>query len=119
MDNRLIWELLAILALIIANGFFSLAEFSVIASRKSKLKGDLEEKKKGAAGALKLREKPEHFLATIQVGITAVAAMVGVFSGATIVEKLKQVLIGTGVESIVGAATPLAMALVVVSITIL
>ncbi len=119
MDNRLVWELLAIFLLILANGFFSLAEFSVIASRKSKLKGDLGEKKKGAAGALKLREKPEHFLATIQVGITAVAAMVGVFSGATIVVELEQWLAQAGIQSLVDIATPLAMVLVVVSITIL
>ena len=36
MDSRLAWEIAAIFALILANGFFSLAEFSVIASRKSK-----------------------------------------------------------------------------------
>ena len=48
MDSLIFWEIGAILVLILANGFFSLAEFSIIASRKSKLKQKLQERKKGA-----------------------------------------------------------------------
>lgn len=119
MDNRLAWEIAAILVLILANGFFSLAEFSVIASRKSKLKAKLEEKKKGAEKALALRESHEQFLATIQVGITAVSVLVGVFSGATILVRLTEVLEKLPIQTLAESAAPIAMGLVVLSITIL
>ena len=45
MDTHLIVELLAILLLILANGFFALSEFSIIASCKSKLRQNREEGK--------------------------------------------------------------------------
>jgi putative hemolysin len=119
VNSQLVWELLAIFVLILANGFFSLAEFSIIASRKSKLRQKLEQNKKGADKALKLWESHEHFLATIQVGITAVAALVGVFSGATIVVRLTELMAEVPIEMISSAAKPIAMTLVVISITIL
>lgn len=119
MDSRLGWEITAILVLILANSFFSLAEFSIIASRKSKLREKIEEKKKGAEKALKLRESHEQFLATIQVGITAVSVLVGVFSGATIVVHLTGLLEGLPIPVLAESATPIAMGLVVMTITIL
>ncbi len=119
MDSRLTLELLAILALIAANGFFSLAEFSIIASRKSRLIQEAEAKKRGALKAEKLRAEPERFLATIQVGITLVATMVGVFSGATIVEKLSSLITLLPISGIEGVARPISMALVVLAITVL
>ena len=119
MDGSLTLELLAILVLILANGFFALAEFSVIASRKSRLRQKAEERKSGAQQAAKLRENPERFLATIQVGITLVAAMVGVFSGATMVNKLAEAIKLIPIHAIQNTATGISMVLVVVLITVL
>nr|HPI33686.1 CNNM domain-containing protein [candidate division Zixibacteria bacterium] len=69
MDS--LWlQIIAILVLVLANGFFALSEFSVIASRKSRLKQKVAEGKSGAAAAEKIRANPDRFLATIQVGIT-------------------------------------------------
>jgi len=119
MGSHLTWELLAILALILANGFFALAEFSVIASRRSRLRQKAEERKRGATRALRLRERPERFLATIQVGITLVGAMVGVVSGATLVDKLAAVLHEVPVPAVAEAATGIAFAAVVIALTIL
>ncbi len=119
MDIPLWVELLAIFLLILANGAFSLAEFSVIASRKSRLRQKVTERKPGASRALLLREQPERFLATIQVGITLVGAMVGVFSGATIVDEIARPLQTLPVPAIAGAARPIAVAFAVVAITVL
>jgi putative hemolysin len=115
-----VWaELGAIFILILLNGVFSLAEFSIIAARRSKLRQKVEEGKRGADAALRLKERPERFLATIQVGITLVAAMVGVFSGATIVDALQAVLADIPVAEIAGVARPLSMVLVVIGVTVL
>jgi len=119
MDNQIIFEILAILILVLANGFFALSEFSIIASRSSKLHQKVEEGKKGAAAAEKIRKKPENFLATIQVGITLVGSLIGVFSGVTIVKKLEAVVARIPVEQIADAATPISVVVVVIFITVL
>jgi len=119
MDSRFSAEIIAILVLIVANGFFVLAEFSIIASRKTKLKQKVDEGKPGAAAALELHDKADSFLATIQVGITLVGVLVGVFSGATIVERLYASLHTCGIELLMRWAGPISVGIVVISITIL
>lgn len=83
------FEILAVLVLILANGFFVLAEFAVIASRRARLLQDVEDRKLGSATATKYHEAPETFLATIQVMITVVAILTGLFSGGAMVEAVK------------------------------
>ncbi|MCB2230542.1 hemolysin family protein [bacterium] len=119
MEIPLWVELLAIFLLILANGVFSLAEFSIIASRKARLRQKASDGKPGASRALRLREKPERFLATIQVGITLVGAMVGVFSGATIVDEIANGISYIPVPMIADTAGPIAVVVAVVAITVL
>jgi len=115
-----VWgELLAIFILILFNGFFSLSEFSVIASRKSRLHQRIADGKPGARKALRLRSEPERFLATIQVGITLVGAMVGVFSGATVVDKLAAVLDTVPYALVAEFAEPISFVVVVLTVTVL
>ncbi len=84
------FEILAVLFLILANGFFVLAEFAVIASRRARLLQKVEQRKLGAVTATKYHENPETFLATIQVMITVVAILTGLFSGGAMVDAVKQ-----------------------------
>ena len=119
MDSRLLLEITAIVVLILANGFFALSEFSIIASRRSKLQQKAKDGKMGAATALKLHDDPEGFLATMQIGITLVGAFVGVISGATVVDKLEAILRQNSIEFVARAAPAFAVGIVVVSITIL
>lgn len=119
MESRLVFELLAILVLVLANGFFALAEFSIIASRGSRLKQKKAEGKSGAAKAVKLRSRPESFLASIQVGITLVGALLGVFSGATMVDKLETIFRASSIPLFVHSATSISVVLVVLTITVL
>ncbi|UCE24677.1 MAG: HlyC/CorC family transporter [Candidatus Zixiibacteriota bacterium] len=115
--TTLLLELLAIFLLILANGFFALSEFSIIASRKSKLLKRASEGKRGAAIAEKLHRTPDRFLATIQVGITLVGTLAGVFGGATIVSQLEEVIAGFPIELVSRGATPIAVAIVAIFIT--
>ena len=118
MDATLPLELLAILLLILANGFFALSEFSIIASRTTKLKKLAADGRRGAATAEKIHRKPDRFLATIQVGITLVGTLAGVFGGATIVTQLEAALRNVSSKLIAGAATPVAVAIVAIAITV-
>ena len=118
MDSQLLLELLAILLLIGANGFFALSEFSVIASRKSRLQQQMAQGRLGAARAEKLHDQPDKFLATIQIGITLFGTVAGVLGGATIVDRLAPVIEQVPLEFVARAASPLAVGRVAVVITV-
>ncbi len=118
MDAEVVWELLAILALIFANGFFALSEFSIIASRRSKLKQHADEGKLGAVTAEKIHSDPDKFLATIQVGITLFGTIAGVLGGATLVEEIETALRRVPLSVISNFATTLAVGVVAVAITL-
>ncbi len=109
-------EIIAILILIIANGFFSLSEFSIIASRKSKLKQMADNGDKGAERAIKIKSKPESFLATVQVGITFVGVLAGVFSGMTIVGMVKPYISNIPIPIIAKSAQTISFFVVVIAI---
>ena len=73
-------ELLIVVFLILLNAFFALSEMSVLTSRKGRLKQRAEDSA-GARKALELAEHPEHFLSTVQVGITTIGILTGMFGG--------------------------------------
>jgi putative hemolysin len=79
----------AILFLILLNGVFALAEMSVVASRKTRLKTAAVGGDKKASSALHLKNQPERFLSTVQIGITLIGILTGTFSGATIALQLE------------------------------
>lgn len=117
MDTKLILEILAILILILANGFFALSEFSIIASRSSRLKQLSKMGRRGTRSALKLKENPDRFLATIQLGITLVGTTAGVFGGATLVLPLQHLLASSPWPYLSGIAGPVAVGAVTILIT--
>ena len=79
-------EILIIIGLILLNGVFSLAEMSLISSRKFKLETAKKKGKIGAKTALELTDNPTKFLSTVQIGITLIGILLGIYSG----EKLTQ-----------------------------
>ena len=111
-----IWiELGLIVFGVILNGFFAAAEIALVSSRVSRL-AELGRASAGAAAALRLKEHPETFLATIQIGITLVGTLTSAIGGATAVEALTPLLFDAGLGR---AAQPVALGLVVVTITYL
>ena len=74
-------EILVILALILVNGLLSGAEIAIIALRRSRLEELVREGRAAAIAAQKLREQPESFLATVQVGITIAGAAAAALGG--------------------------------------
>ncbi|OEY98580.1 hemolysin family protein [Xanthomonas citri pv. glycines] len=80
-------EFLIVIALIVLNGFFAMSEMSLMTSRKSRLK-QMAGSSKRAARALALAESPENFLSTVQIGITLIGILTGVFGGEAIGEAI-------------------------------
>ncbi len=84
--------MLGLLFLIIVNGIFSMAEIAVVSARRARLQLRAEKGNKGAQAALKLADEPEDFLATIQIGITLVAILMGAFGSLSIAVRLEPYL---------------------------
>ncbi len=89
-------EIIFILLLILLNGFLSMAEIALVSARKSKLEMDARKGNKGASEALKLSDNMDNFLSTIQIGITLVGILTGVFSGQQLSPYLSNWLEGMG-----------------------
>ena len=85
-------EFAIIFVLIVLNGLFSMSETAVVSSRKARLQQAADEGDKRAQAALKLAEAPNRFLATVQIGITLIGILMGVFGGATLTTELAKVL---------------------------
>jgi putative hemolysin len=102
-------ELVIVLVLVIANGLFSGAEIAVLSLRKTKLREYVRRRDRRALAIKALRDQPERFLATVQIGITVVSAAAAAFSGASLAHRLAPPL-----EAVFGAyADEIAFALVI------
>lgn len=88
MSTRITLEIVLIFLLVVANGVFAMAEIAVVSARKVRLRTRSEDGHRGAAVALELAEHPNDFLSTVQIGITLVGILAGVFGGATLAEEL-------------------------------
>lgn len=105
-------ELLFLFFLILLNGFFSLSEMAIVASRKARLKHEADQGKKNYRLALETAENPSQFLSTVQVVITLIGTLAGAFGGATIARGLEE---GLGkIPSMASAARPISVAIVVI-----
>ncbi|HND33584.1 MAG TPA: CNNM domain-containing protein, partial [Myxococcota bacterium] len=92
MESRIIDELLTILALTLLNGVFSGAEIAILSIRKTRLTELVEDGNSNARAILTLREQPERFLATVQIGITVVSATAAAYGGSSVAAALAPVI---------------------------
>ena len=83
----MLWEILFILVLILANGLFAAAEIAIIAAR-GRLEQRAAEGSRNAQRALELSRDPDRFLPTVQIGITLVSALGAAYGGQQIVDDL-------------------------------
>lgn len=74
-------EILIVFVLILVNGFLSMSEMAVVSARKSKLETDAKKGSKKAKAALELADNPDDFFSTLQIGITLIGILTGLFSG--------------------------------------
>jgi len=114
MSTTLI-EILVIFVLIVLNGFFSMSEIAVVSARKVRLEQRAEEGDTGARHALELLGHTGKFLSAVQIGITLIALLTGAFGGATLAERLTEVL--AGVPWLASIASSLALIIVVLITT--
>ncbi|MGE3296963.1 MAG: hemolysin family protein [Porticoccaceae bacterium] len=108
-------EILILAVLILINGGFAMSEIALVAARRARLTRLAEEGDAGAAAAIELGLEPTRFLSTIQIGITSIGILNGIFGEAALAVPLARWLQDIGL-----AQTPSeigATALVVIVIT--
>ena len=89
-------EIVIIILLILLNGVFAMSEIAVISARKSSLSTDIKKGSKSAKMALKLANDPDRFLSTVQIGITLIGILTGIYSGATLADDFAKLLVDAG-----------------------
>lgn len=82
-------ELVLILILILLNGVFSMAEIATVSARKSKLDAAAKRGDKSAKMVLETMAAPNRFLSTVQIGITLIGVLTGIFSGEKMTDDLE------------------------------
>ncbi len=110
-------DVLVILALIVLNGFFAMAELAVVSSRRPRLLAMERADHRGAAAALALHNDPSRFLSTVQVGITLIGVLNGAYSGASLSGPLAARLAPLGLAP--DTAQDVAFGVVIVLVTFL
>ena len=81
-------EILILGLLILLNGFFALSEIALVSSKRARLEQMKIDGRKGAKTALRLLENSENFLSAVQVGITLIGIITGVYGGLNIAEDI-------------------------------
>ncbi len=108
-------DVLIVISLILLNGLFAMSEVALLTARRSRLETLANGGDALAAAAIKLSADPTRFLSTIQIGITSIGLLNGIFGEAVFAAPLSAWFQSLGFESQISnfAAT----AVIVVSIT--
>ncbi|RVT75775.1 HlyC/CorC family transporter [Flavobacterium sufflavum] len=108
-------ELFIILFLILLNGLFSMSEIALISARKSRLENSAKKGNNSAQIALDLANSPNKFLSTVQIGITLIGILTGIFSGDKITTDVE--IFVSGFTILKPQAHSIAVGIVVVVLT--
>jgi len=110
-------EMFLIAILILLSGYLAGTEIAVVAARKIHIKQMAENGRKNAKILLNLKEDPDRFLATIQIGITLMGVLASAIGGATSVKVIQPFLKEIPIRAVSLAAEPIAIGIVVIIIT--
>lgn len=110
-------EIVIILLLILLNGLFAMSEIALISARRSNLEMLARQGNAGARRAQQLIQDPDKFLSTIQIGITLIGILTGIYSGDTLAASFGARLSALGIP--LRTATIVAQVTIVIVVTYL
>ena len=110
-------EIVIILLLILLNGLFAMSEIALISARRSNLEMLARQGNAGARRAQQLIQDPDKFLSTIQIGITLIGILTGIYSGDTLAASFGARLSALGIP--LRTATVIAQVTIVIVVTYL
>ena len=94
-----------------------MAEIALVSARKARLEAQASKGDEDAAKALKLANHPDAFLSTVQIGITLIGVLTGIFSGDKFKEPLANWL--TGFPALAAYSSTIATTIIVIIVTYL
>lgn len=117
MADGFYFEIAFIVLLILLNGVFAAAEIAVVTASRGPLQGLADAGDRRAAAALRLKGDPDRFLATVQIGVTAVGTLASAVGGVAAIERLEPLFAALPWSSARAIAEPAAVILVVFMIS--
>jgi len=111
----MISAIIILLVLFLINGAFVMAEISLVSARKTKLELDARRGDKLAQLALDNANSPSRILSTMQIGITLVGILTGVYSSDEIAHGMAGLLQSLGISATLSHS--LALTIVVILVT--
>jgi putative hemolysin len=115
--ETLLFDAFIILLLILLNGLFSGSEIAIISARRGLIDKLEKEGNRSAKIVNKLKDKPDSFLATVQIGVTIVGTLASVVGGVISIELLKPALQTIPIPPVNTLAGPIAIGIVVTIIS--
>src|ERR1700692_1804792 len=91
--------LVILILLIFINAYFSAAEIAIISVKKFKMQQEADQGNKNAKQILGFLKDPEEYLSSIQVGITLVGLIEGLYGGKVLEAWLEPKFINWGLSS--------------------
>lgn len=113
-----VFKLLAVLALVLANGFFVGSEFALVSVRRTRLEARAEAGSKAARAALRLLDEPTIFISATQLGITLASLALGWIGEPTIAALLMPVasrIASQGTAGYIAHGTAIAIAFIAIT----
>src|SRR5438270_901786 len=89
-----------IILLIVLNGYFSLAEIALISVNDIELASEQNKNNSRAFAVLQLIKDPEEFLSAVQVGITLLGLLEGIYGGDLVAAQMQGWLMGHGMNQL-------------------
>ncbi len=93
----MISNIILLVLLILLNGFFAGSELAFISVNNNKIKAMAEDGHKKALKILKLKEKPNRFLSTIQIGVSLASILSGAFGADAFAQGLTDLMVNAGI----------------------
>lgn len=75
-----------------------MSEAAVVSSRKSKLDADSKKGNKTSKRILEVAESPDNFLSTVQIAITAIGLVTGMYTGDNLIKPFADIISKIGLE---------------------
>ena len=112
--NRVGWDAVVVLIIVLIGGFFAGAEMALVSLREGQVRSLTQRGKRGQRAA-RLAQDPNRFLSAVQIGVTVATLLSGAFGAETLAGAMKNALINHHVNSGLASALSLITVTVVIS----
>jgi putative hemolysin len=108
-------EILILVGLVVLNGVFAMSEIAIVTAKKSRLAAMAAKGRNSANIALRLTNDPTQFLSTVQIGITSIGIMNGIFGESILAEPFAIWLQSIGLSATTSSYTATVLVVMVVT----